>query len=403
MKNIIDEVLGLVNVPPFILELIDTKEFQRLRRIKQLGGASLVFIGANHTRFQHSIGVYANLTEIKQKNLTHKFSEKEWNEIFIAGLLHDLGHGPLSHSLEVISNHKLDHEEMGKKILLDKNSEVNKVLLKNNFNPQNIVDLFSPQKHPLKSSLLSSTVDVDRMDYLLRDAHHTGTQYGKHDKNKIISSMILNQNKLIFKSSAIPAIESFLWSRFQSFKTIYLHRTTIIYQEMYTLLFARLKDLKNDAQYQKHWNKIGKLLENKITIKEFIKFDDESFGVFIENLSETSDPIIKELAYGIRNRQFFKAYNYSYNLKKDILKKLKEKKLDPRYFLREVKIKKYLYNPDVNGEILVASKENNGKKEISSICEKSSFLQKWKNVSYNVHLLIYPKYIFSKEQKSGQN
>ena len=397
MKNIIDEVLGLVNVPPFILELIDTKEFQRLRRIKQLSGASLVFIGANHTRFQHSIGVYANLRQIKLQNFTHHFSDHEWNEIFIAGLLHDLGHGPLSHSLEIISQHKLDHEEMGQKIILDPKSEVHQVLVSNNFDPRQIVDLFSPAKNPLKSALLTSTVDVDRMDYLLRDAHHTGTQYGNHDKHKIISSMILSGDKLIFKSSAVPAIESFLWSRFQSFKTIYLHRVSIIYQEMHTLLFARLKDLKDHKEYKPFWTKISRLLNNKITIKEFIKYDDESFGVLIEQLNETSDPIIQELAYGLRNRRLFQAYNYSPQLKKKVMTKLKQAKLNPSYYFKEIKIEKYLYNPQVNGEILILDKEEKDLNQVKTICQKSSFLEKWKNVSYNVHLIIFPKYIFQKD------
>ena len=148
-KNIIRDNIHLdIYAPQFIFDLIDTKEFQRLRRIKQLGGAFLVYPGANHSRFQHSIGVMHNTWILLNQNSTHNFSEKQKKALLVAALLHDIGHGPLSHSFEEITKSHISHEELGMKIILSQKTEINKVLKENKIKPQDVVDMFDKTKKP---------------------------------------------------------------------------------------------------------------------------------------------------------------------------------------------------------------------------------------------------------------
>jgi len=209
-----------------IMELIDTIAFQRLRRIKQLGAASLVFHGAESSRFTHSIGVfciarkiYQRLIEIKSSFYENKFV------LYGAALLHDLGHGPLSHTSEVIFDH--NHEEWSQN-LVQNYSPINSILKKyDNELPKQIAELFESKQifsKPLKT-LISSEIDCDRLDYLLRDSYNTGTKYGLVDLERIISALTFSPDgNIAIKPKGVIAIEHFLVLRNLMYRTIYNHR-----------------------------------------------------------------------------------------------------------------------------------------------------------------------------------
>ena len=213
-----------------IMQLIETLSFQRLRRIKQLGAASLLFHGAESSRFTHSIGVfcvarkiYRRLVEIKPEFSQYKFT------LFGAALLHDLGHGPLSHTSEVIFNH--NHEYWSKK-LVENYSPITSIL--KNFGcelPNQIGDLFVNQNlfsNPLKT-LISSEIDCDRLDYLLRDSYNTGTKYGLVDLERIISALTFSPDgNIAIKPKGVIAIEHFLVLRNMMYRTIYNHRINAV-------------------------------------------------------------------------------------------------------------------------------------------------------------------------------
>ena len=207
-----------------IMELIDTIAFQRLRRIKQLGAASLVFHGAESSRFTHSIGVfciarkiYQRLIEIKSSFYENKFV------LYGAALLHDLGHGPLSHTSEVIFDH--NHEQWSQN-LVKNYSPINSILKKyDNELPKQICELFESKQlfsNPLKT-LISSEIDCDRLDYLLRDSYNTGIKYGLVDLERIISGLTFSPDgNIAIKPKGIIAIEHFLVLRNLMYRTIYL-------------------------------------------------------------------------------------------------------------------------------------------------------------------------------------
>ena len=209
-----------------IMELIDSIAFQRLRRIKQLGAASLLFHGAESSRFTHSIGVFCIARKIYQRLIqsNSSFCENKF-VLYGAALLHDLGHGPLSHTSETIFNH--NHEEWSQNLV--KNYSPIKSILKKYDNelPKQIGELFESKQlfsKPLKT-LISSEIDCDRLDYLLRDSYNTGTKYGLVDLERIISALTFSPDGNIgIKPKGVIAIEHFLVLRNLMYRTIYNHR-----------------------------------------------------------------------------------------------------------------------------------------------------------------------------------
>ncbi len=259
-----------------IMQLIDTLAFQRLRRIKQLGAASLLFHGAESSRFTHSIGVFCvsrkifrRLTEIKPEFSENKFI------LFGAALLHDLGHGPLSHTSEVIFSH--DHEQWSKNLV--KNYSPITSILKN-FDrelPNQIADLFGSQNlfsNPLKT-LISSEIDCDRLDYLLRDSYNTGTKYGLVDLERIISALTFSPDgNIAIKPKGVIAIEHFLVLRNMMYRTIYNHRineisTWILEKIIYSIKNNSTKKIWIDES-MRNWIFTPENLE----IKDFLANDD---------------------------------------------------------------------------------------------------------------------------------
>ena len=253
-----------------IMELIETFAFQRLRRIKQLGAASLVFHGAESSRFTHSLGVfcvarkiYKRLTEINDEFKKEKFV------LYGAALLHDLGHGPLSHTSEEIFYHS--HEYWSKKIIKDY-SPINTILKKfENDLPDKIGELFSNQNFISNSikTLISSEIDCDRLDYLLRDSYNTGTNYGLVDLERIISALTFSPDGCIaIKPKGVIAIEHFLVLRNIMYRTIYNHRINEICSWI-------LEKIINEVQT--NFNKsiwIDSVMQNWIFDPKNLDFDD---------------------------------------------------------------------------------------------------------------------------------
>ena len=209
-----------------VLELIDTFAFQRLRRIKQLGAASFLFHGAESSRFTHSIGVFCVARKIYKKllEIDNRFKDQKLI-VYGASLLHDLGHGPLSHTSESIFDH--NHEKWSKKLILNYDPITN-ILKKYDKNlPQDISQLFVDNGSNLKpiKTLISSEIDCDRLDYLLRDSYNTGTKYGSVDLERIISALTFSPDgNIAIKPKGVIAIEHFLVLRNIMYRTIYNHR-----------------------------------------------------------------------------------------------------------------------------------------------------------------------------------
>jgi HD superfamily phosphohydrolase len=224
-----DPVHGYVYITEQEKEIIDSFPVQRLHRLRQLAGAEYVYPGANHTRFEHSIGVmYLAGRVTENSNISQRISKDEAGMIRIAGLLHDVGHGPFSHVFEHLLVKELDktHEDMTRWILTK--SELKDILHKIGYNPEEIGKLaigtlHTPQK-AFMDQIISSAVDVDKLDFIVRDTHHTGAEYGYIDIFRLIHALDILDENLAVDLGALSALESFIIARIESFKSIYFHR-----------------------------------------------------------------------------------------------------------------------------------------------------------------------------------
>jgi HD superfamily phosphohydrolase len=247
-----------------LLRLIETAEFQRLRRIKQLGMSELVFPGANHNRFAHSLGVM-NTARRFLSTLERESGivpEEQRIAVLTASLLHDVGHGPFSHTFEKVTGES--HEARTIEIIQDPDTEVHKCL--SDFDaklPQTLAAFFDEDLEgrqrdalipPHLTQVVSSQLDADRFDYLLRESYATGTQYGRFDANWLLQHLHLDGDKKRFYLShkGIIAAEAYVFARHHMYKTVYFHKTTRAAEVMLRLLFKRLKELlltkKNKAR-----------------------------------------------------------------------------------------------------------------------------------------------------------
>jgi len=279
MVEIRDPIHGYIRVEGIFQELVDTPEFQRLRRIRQLGFSYLVYPGANHTRFEHSLGVF---------HLSNYFEEKlgEDFELFqIASLLHDIGHGPLSHVSEGILKKYLrtEHENL----MWLRNTVCGEIIEKNGYSLREVSRIVSGSRHP--GELLSGAVDIDRMDYLLRDSHYTGVAYGIFDHLRLIREMEFYGDKLVILEGGIQAAESLLISRFLMYPTVYNHHVSRIAESMFSRAIEYLFE------------------SGEITMDEFRKMDD--YEITVRLLSSEGFP--SEIMEMINERRLFKRALYT--------------------------------------------------------------------------------------------
>ena len=223
-----DPLYGYVHITELEKKVIDTRPFQRLHRIKQLVFADYVYPGATHTRFEHSIGVM-HLAGLLASSLPEQLSQEEVQEVKIAALLHDVGHGPFSHTYEHLLVKKLGktHEDLTQWVI--KSSELKDVLSEEGLNVERIAKLavgkLLDKDKPFLDQIIRSAVDVDKMDFIQRDSYHTGAEYGKVDVYRLIYTMDVVDGNLAVNITALPTLEAFVLARIESFRTIYYHKT----------------------------------------------------------------------------------------------------------------------------------------------------------------------------------
>jgi HD superfamily phosphohydrolase len=225
MTAIRDPVHGYIELDDLALALIDTPQMQRLRWIKQLGLANLVYPGANHTRFEHSLGAY-HLARGLADHLG--LAEEEKLKLGAAALLHDLGHGPLSHATEAVLAPflKREHERI---IDILRRGELREVLDSYGLRPAEIQDLISGRRF---GRIVSGEIDVDRMDYLSRDSHYTGVAYGVVDRLRLMDKIVLRQGQLAVEAGGVQAATSLLISRLLMQPSVYFHHVCRIAESM---------------------------------------------------------------------------------------------------------------------------------------------------------------------------
>ncbi len=242
-----DPVFGYVYITEAEKEIIDSFPVQRLRRLRQLAGSEYVYPGANHTRFEHSVGVmYLAGLLAENPYLSSYFSEEDYQTIRIAALLHDVGHGPFSHIFEHLLEKflKKTHEDMN--VWIVQKSELKDILSKLGYDPNMIAKLSvgwlrKPGK-AFMDQIIRSAVDVDKLDFVVRDTFHTGAQYGYVDIFRLIHMIDVLDENLAVDLGALSALESFIIARIESFKSIYFHRVGRAAQLMLAMAMEKAKD-----------------------------------------------------------------------------------------------------------------------------------------------------------------
>lgn len=241
-SDIIDPIHDFIRVYDHELEIIDNPIFQRLRRIRQLSGAHLTYPAAQHTRFEHSLGVMHIASQAGHALQEKGVLKPEDIEILrIAGLLHDIGHGPFSHLFEeIIQQKKISHEDFGKNLILK--SVIGDILSKNGYDKKLITKIaFGDSKYQYLNEIVSGFLSADMMDYLLRDGYFTGAEHAKIDHKRLTQSLDVHKKKLALEKSALYSFESMMHSRYQMFKAVYFHKT-VRSAEVMLLEALRLSD-----------------------------------------------------------------------------------------------------------------------------------------------------------------
>jgi len=290
--DIIDPIHDFIRVYKHELSIIDNPIFQRLRRIRQLSGAHLTYPAAQHTRFEHSLGVM-HIASLAGHALNEKeiIKSDDIEVLRLAGLLHDIGHGPFSHLFEeIIQEKKLSHEDFGKEIILK--SEIGDILSKNGFDKKLITKIaFGDSKFQHMNEIVSGTLSADMMDYLLRDGYFTGAEHAKIDHKRITQSLDVYQKKLALERSALYSFESMMHSRYQMFKAVYFHKT-VRSAEVMLLEALRLSD-----------DEFGFTTFN---LNEYVKLTDE---YVLSNLISSKSSKLKrarQFAQDYQNRKLLK-------------------------------------------------------------------------------------------------
>ena len=340
---------------------LDSKEFQRLRRIRQLGGDFQVYPTAEHSRFSHSLGVYEivrrMVTEIK--SLSMELSEYDKICVMLAGLLHDVGHGPFSHAFEHITNHS--HEDYTAKIILGE-TELNQVLTEVSPRlPEDIVSIIE-HNHPndILNQIISGQLDADRMDYLLRDSYFSATSYGQFDLERILRTMRVrkideNKKALVVKYTGIHSVEDYIMARYQMYWQVYYHPVARSYEAVFIQLFNRLKDIfKDNKEYFSDMKVLIPFLEkNVVSVEEYFKLDENSLLYCCSLIQDKDDKIAADLARRLQNRRLFEYVDYSEENLAQIKNMLKEQNLDEKYYLRVENVEASVYSPYKGRKILI--------------------------------------------------
>jgi len=314
--DIIDPIHDFVRAYGVEIKIIDNPIFQRLRRIRQLSGAHLTYPGAQHTRFEHSLGVMHIAGQagqvLQEKGI---INSDDIENLRIAALLHDIGHGPFSHLFEELSQRKKksSHEQLGRDLILK--TDIGDLISKSGFDKKFITKLaFGDSKFQFMNEIISGALSADIMDYLLRDGYFTGAEHAKIDHKRITQSLDVYQKKLALEKSALYSFESMMHSRYQMFKAVYFHKT-VRSAEVMLLESIRLA-----------YDELGL---DSMSLDDYLLLSDEyMLSKLISLPTHTSElKRAQKIAQDYQNRELFKCVYERILTTKDQISKMKTSQL----------------------------------------------------------------------------
>jgi HD superfamily phosphohydrolase len=376
-----------------IWDLVGTREVQRLKRIHQLGTTYQVYHTAEHSRFAHSLGVYEIVRRMVYEisGIDELLTQEDRLAVMAAGLLHDLGHGPFSHIFETISN--IHHETMTQRIILE-DSEVHRVLEKAKPGLSKVVASILDHTHPktILTQFVSSQLDADRMDYLLRDAYFTGTSYGQYDIERILRTFKIAQDKLTIKESGIHSIEDYIMARYHMYYQVYYHPVGRAVEAVLIGFFKRLEDLvKQDPKVLEKYP-MFKLLSSAPDLNAFYHLDEAACFYGFHLASEDTDPILSDLAKRFLNRDLFEYQDVKSIKERSEMKQKVEKTYDSRYYFYQDEMISRPYTPySEEGSLIYISCTDGSIKELSLVSNIVAAIVKAK--SKDDKKVYYPKEI----------
>lgn len=359
LKIFNDPIYGFITIPnPLIYDLIQHPYFQRLRRISQMGLSYLVYPGANHTRFHHALGCM-HLMQKAVEVLRFKgvsISPEEENALYIAILLHDIGHGPFSHAMEKSIVEDVHHEAISLLFMNQLNTEFNGKL-------SLAIQVFRGDYHrKFMLQLISSQLDMDRMDYLKRDSFYSGVAEGNVNSERLIQMMNVVDDVLVIEEKGIYSVEKFLMSRRLMYWQAYLHKTSLVAELILTKVLKRAKELTQKGIILPCSESLLFFMQNKITIETF---DSENLGFFsqlddfdiisaLKSWQKQDDFILSSLSKMIINRDLLKIKLSEEKAPPEELQALKERfalennvsLAETNYFIFKGKIKNQAYSKE---------------------------------------------------------
>lgn len=400
LKIFNDPIYGFITIPnPLIFDLIAHPYFQRLRRISQMGLSYLVYPGAHHTRFHHALGCLHLMQKavgiLKFKGIS--ISNEEENALYVAILLHDIGHGPFSHAMEHSLVHGIDHESISLQFMQALNQEFDGQL-------SLAITMFKgAYPRPFFGQLISSQLDMDRSDYLKRDSFYTGVSEGNINSERLISMMNVVDDQLVIELKGIYSIEKFLTARRLMYWQVYLHKTGLVAEQMIIRVLKRAKKLAQEKVPLDVSPSFDFFLKETIehhnfdaaVLKQFSQLDDYDIIAALKSWLNHPDEILRELSQRILERKLLKIKFYQKSQIAAEVDRLTQKwkaqmnhKDDAiSYFIFSGSIKNTGYNPYEDG---ISVLHKNGK--ITDVIDSSDSLN-LKGLSKTVkrHYICFPK------------
>ncbi len=333
LKIFNDPIYGFITIPNLLVfNLIEHKYFQRLRRISQMGLSYLVYPGAHHTRFHHALGcmhlMQKTVDVLRNKGVV--ISEDEESALYIAILLHDIGHGPFSHAMEHSIVNEVSHEAISLLFMEQLNAEFNGSLTL-------AIKMFKAEYHrPFMCQLISSQLDMDRADYLKRDSFYTGVAEGNINSERIIANLNVVNDALVVDEKGIYSVEKFLVARRLMYWQAYLHKTSLAAEQLLLRVLKRAKELSKKGVELKASRALTYFLQNDISVENFDKatldifsgLDDNDIISAMKEWQYHDDFVLRNLSEMIINRQLLKIKIKNHKIEKSQLKEHTQRLID---------------------------------------------------------------------------
>lgn len=362
LKILNDPIYGFITIPnALIYDLIEHPYFQRLRRVSQMGLSYLVYPGAHHTRFQHAIGS-VHLMQKAVQILRFKgveISEEEANAVYIAILLHDIGHGPFSHALEQSIVTGVHHEGISLKFMEALNEEFNGQL-------SLAIQIFKGDYHrKFLYQLISSQLDMDRMDYLKRDSFYTGVAEGNINSERLLVMLNVKDDELVVEEKGIYSVEKFIVARRLMYWQVYLHKTGLVAEKLLEKVLKRAKELVLKGVDLPASKAFTYFLKNQIdednftfeTLKTFARLDDYDVLGAIKEWISNEDKVLSKLAESLINRELPKVILQNKPFSNAQIKEINNE-VKRTFQLTDAELAYFVYNGKISNQAYDATKNN---------------------------------------------